>query len=199
MNFSIIQDHPDLLKYVLALQAKNSDALGFLPRRVFEQAVDANRLFLGLLNGEPCGYILAGSGFQGAMRCVQVAIQYDVRRRLYGAMLVSAVEGRGELLGCTSNILRCGSELEANAFWQGLGYVLTGTEESGEARKHRRTHLNVWRKTLAPEWIATSWKNGRPRIYSVGLEKERARDRQRACRERNSIRRPFCDINRTHV
>jgi hypothetical protein len=96
VNFSIVKSHPDLLKYVESLQAKNSDALGFLPRIVFERAAEAGQLFLGLLDGCPCGYILAGSGFQGILRRKQVCIQYDARRRLYGAMLVAAVDGAGQ-------------------------------------------------------------------------------------------------------
>lgn len=81
MNFAIVKSHPDLLKYVESLQAKNSEALGFLPRIVFEREAEKGRLFLGLLNGVPCGYILAGSGFQGILRRWQVCIQYDARRR----------------------------------------------------------------------------------------------------------------------
>jgi hypothetical protein len=65
MTFTIVREHPDLLTYVESLQAKNSDALGFLPRSVFECEAELGRIFLGLLNGEPCGYILAGSGWQG--------------------------------------------------------------------------------------------------------------------------------------
>jgi hypothetical protein len=96
MNFTIVRDHPDLLAYVVSLQAKNSNELGFLPACVFERGADDRRLFLGLLDGEPCGYILAGSGYQGVLRRWQVCIQYDARRRLYGAMLVEAVEQYGE-------------------------------------------------------------------------------------------------------
>src|SRR5947209_6612821 len=100
MSFAIVKDHPGLLKYVESLQAKNSNALGFLPRVVFEQAAEAERIFLGLLNGEPAGYILAGSGYRGLLRCPQVCVEYDARRRLYGAMLVAAVEQYGESIGC---------------------------------------------------------------------------------------------------
>jgi GNAT superfamily N-acetyltransferase len=182
VNFAIVKSHPDLLNYVESLQAKNSDSLGFLPNRVFELRSEAGQLFLGLLNGEPAGYIVAGTGFQGTMRCHQVCIEYDVRRRLYGAMLIAAVEQYGETLGCSRISLRCGSDLPANGFWQSLAYRLVATEESGIVRRHRR-HINVWGKALHPSVIATTWKNGRPRVYPVGLDRERAAARQRACRE----------------
>jgi len=178
MNFCVVKDHPSILKYSEDLQGKNSDELGFLPRCVFERGMNTGRLFLGLLNGEPCGYVIAGTGFQGVMRCHQVCIQFDVRRRLYGWMLVSAVEQYGESLGCTSIQLRCGSDLPANDFWKSLGYAAVGAKESGETRKARRPHLNIWSKPLFPSVPATIWKNGRPRIYLSNA------DRQRAYRQR---------------
>jgi hypothetical protein len=174
MSFIIVKEQPALLKYVESLQAKNSDALGFLPRVVFERAAEVGQLFLGLLNGEPCGYILAGSGFQGTLRCWQVCIQYDARRRLYGAMLVAAVEKWGEDQGCIQSVVHCASDLEANEFWQIVGYRLIGTAESGEARKPRRNHINVWSKPLFPAIPATAWKNGRPRVYASNAERQAA-------------------------
>ena len=156
MNFAIVKTHVDLLKYVEHLQSKNSDSLGFLPRVAFEQAASSGRLFLGLLNNEPCGYILAGSGYQGILRCPQVCIQYDARRRLYGAMLVAAVEKYGESIGCHRRAVRCGSDLDANSFWASVGYYLVGTAESGASRRYRRPHLNLYTKPLFPAGLA-SW------------------------------------------
>jgi GNAT superfamily N-acetyltransferase len=174
MNFTIVKSHPDLLAYVTALQAKNSDALGFLPSVVFERGVEVGRVFLGLLGGQPCGYILAGTGFQGTLRCYQVCVPYDARRRLYGAMLVAAAEEFGESLGCAQISLRCGSELPANEFWRSLGYQCAVTHESGAARKARRFHINEWTKTLFPSFLAEAWKNGRPRVYATNAERQRA-------------------------
>jgi GNAT superfamily N-acetyltransferase len=180
MNFTVVKSHPSLLRYVESLQAKNSNALGFLPRTVFEREAQLGRMFLGLLNGEPCGYILAGSGWQGVLRRWQVCIQYDARRRLYGAMLVAAVEQYGESLGCTQSIVRCASDLDANAFWAGVGYQFAGSKPGGVSRRSRRPCINVWLKALSPNWIATSWKNGRPRIYASDADRLRAwRERKR--------------------
>ena len=156
MNFAIVQSHPDLLKYIEHLQTQNSDALGFLPRVVFERAAEAGRVFLGLLNSELCGYILCGTGYQGVLRCPQVCIQYDARRRLYGAMLVAAVERYGESIGCHLRVVRCAPDLEANAFWESVGYSLVGTAESGESRRSQRPYLNVYTKPLVPAIVA-SW------------------------------------------
>jgi GNAT superfamily N-acetyltransferase len=184
VNFSVVTFHPSLVEYAVGLQAKHSNELGFLPRAVFERGAENGQLFLGLLNGEPCGYILAGSGFQGVLRRWQVCIQYDARRRLYGAMLVAAVEKYGEDRGCWRSEVRCASDLEANAFWASVGYTLTGEEPCGEARRPRRSHINIWTKPLHPAIPATEWANGRPRIYQTNA------DRQRAYRDRLALRKP---------
>jgi GNAT superfamily N-acetyltransferase len=182
LSFAIVRTHPDLVRYAVGLQAKNSNELGFLPRIAFEHGAAESRIFIGLLNGSPCGYVLVSSGYRGILRCTQVCIQYDARRRLYGAMLVAAAEQHAEDLGCTRIFLRCGSDLPANEFWQSVGYTVIGTEPSGEARRGHRTHLNIWTKVLSPAFTATSWRNGRPRIYSSNAE------RQKAYRERLALR-----------
>ena len=47
------------LPYVVDLEYKNKESLGFLPKMAFpEQRVTAGRVFLGRLNGEPFGYLL---------------------------------------------------------------------------------------------------------------------------------------------
>lgn len=177
---TIVKDHPDMLLYMEWLQSKNSDALGFLPRMAFEQHLEAGRAFLGLLNGSPCGYIIVGSGYRGVLRCWQVCIQYDTRRRLYGAMLVAASEEYGESLGCTVSVVHCASDLAANEFWADMGYMLAGAERAGESRRHCR-HINIWHKKLTPSWVATHWDNGRPRIYPTNAARQAAyRLRQKA-------------------
>jgi GNAT superfamily N-acetyltransferase len=159
------------------LQRKNSDSLGFLPRTAFEEGIAAGQIFLGILNGDPCGYIFCGSGYQGILRRWQLAIQYDARRRLYATKLIEAADAYGESLGCTKSIVRCASDLpDANAFWESVGYYLVGTAPAGEFRAHRR-QINIYEKQLNPPWVATSWVIGRPRrprLYSSNAEKQRA-------------------------
>ena len=56
-DFVVLQEHPDLVSFVDGLQRKNAEALSFYPRQVFEREQQKGRLFLGMLNGEPCGYL----------------------------------------------------------------------------------------------------------------------------------------------
>lgn len=146
-TFEIVRKHPHLVLHVDALQRANAEALSFYPTSALQREADKGRIFMGVLNGEPCGYIYAGA--QGAeVRCHQVCIPFDARRRLYGAQLVVAVEDYATAGGATALRLRCGFDLGANDFWRALGYVCIRIEDGGVRRMRK---INVWRKSLAAE------------------------------------------------
>jgi len=146
-DFVVVKTHPNMLLYIDMLQKKNAEALSFYPKQVFEREADNGRLFLGLLNGEPCGYLYVGATGKD-VKCHQVCIEYDARRRLYGAQIVSVMENYA-LEGKSSSItLRCGFDLDANKFWKDMGYEVIMHQQGGVRRM--RT-INIWRKQLTPE------------------------------------------------
>lgn len=152
-DFVIVKDHPDMLIYIDSLQKKNSEALSFYPTQVFEREKQNGRLYLGLLNGEPSGYIYVGAS-GGDVKCHQVCIQYDARRKLYGAMLVIALENYANESLSNSITLRCGFDLDANKFWKEMGYNCIAVKQGG-IRRNRK--INVWRKYLQPQLFAPEW------------------------------------------
>lgn len=133
-----------MLTYIDMLQKKNAEALSFYPKQVFEREQKNGRLFLGLLNNQPCGYIYVGAG-GGDVKCHQVCIQYDARRKLYGAMLVVALEDYAKKHFSNSVTLRCGFDLDANKFWQEMGYNCINIVDGGIRRMRK---INIWRKYL---------------------------------------------------
>jgi len=150
-DFVVIKSHPNLLLYVDSLQKKNAEALSFYPKQVFEREAEKGRIFLGMLNGEPCGYLYAGA--QGRdVKLHQVCIEYDARRRLHGAMIVSCMEEYAEEGKATSITLRCGFDLEANKFWGEMGYGCIQHQKGGVRRMRV---INVWRKWLREELFTT--------------------------------------------
>ena len=146
-DFLIIQDHPNMLTYIDMLQKKNAEALSFYPKVVFEREKENGRLFLGLLNGVPCGYIYMGAG-GGDVKCHQVCIEYDARRKLYGSMLTIAMEDYAKKHQSNSVTLRCGFDLDANKFWKENGYNVIKIVDGGIRRMRK---INVWRKYLKPQ------------------------------------------------
>lgn len=150
-NFVVVQDHPDMLTYIDFLQKKNAESLSFYPKQVFEREKEKGRLFLGMLNGQPCGYIYVGA--QGnAVKCHQVCIQYDARLQMYGAALVSALEEYASDGNATAVSLRCGFDIDANKFWKALGYEVVAIVDGGVRRMRK---INIWRKQLLPELFET--------------------------------------------
>lgn len=129
------------------LQKKNAEALSFYPKQVFEREKENGRLFLGLLNGEPCGYLYVGAS-GGDVKCHQVCIQYDARRKLYGAMIATVMEDYANKSLSNSITLRCGFDLEANAFWKEMGYNVLKIVDGGVRRQRK---INIWRKYLQPQ------------------------------------------------
>ena len=150
-DFVVLQEHPSMIDYIDGLQRKNAEALSFYPRQVFEREQAKGRLFLGMLNGEPCGYLYVGAT-GGDMKCHQVCIQYDARRRLYGAAIVQVMEQYAWDGHCASITLRCGFDLDANDFWKAMGYRVIQHQEGGVRRM--RT-INIWRKQMSPELFET--------------------------------------------
>jgi GNAT superfamily N-acetyltransferase len=146
-DFLIIQDHPNMITYIDMLQKKNAEALSFYPKVVFEREKENGRLFLGLLNGQPCGYIYMGAG-GGDVKCHQVCIEYDARRKLYGSMLTIAMEDYAKKHQSNSVTLRCGFDLDANKFWKENGYNVIKIVDGGIRRMRK---INVWRKYLKPQ------------------------------------------------
>jgi hypothetical protein len=148
-EFQIVKVHPDLLLYVDALQKKNAEALSFYPKCVFERESKNGRILLGLLNGDPCGYLYVGATGND-VKCHQVCIEYDARRKLYGAALVAAMEDYAE--GAFTITLRCGFDLDANQFWKEMGYQCINIQDGGIRRMRK---INVWRKSLNSELFIT--------------------------------------------
>jgi hypothetical protein len=146
-DFEIVTQHPDMLKYIDYLQHKNAESLSFYPMQVFEREYAKQRLFLGILNKQPCGYLYVGAK-GGDVKCHQVCIQYDLRNRLYGAMLVAAMENYA--YNAYTITLRCGFDLDANDFWRALGYTCINVVPGGMRRNRQ---INVWRKVVTKEVI----------------------------------------------
>jgi hypothetical protein len=146
-DFVVVKEHPQMLIFIDMLQKKNAEALSFYPKQVFEREKENGRLFLGLLNGEPAGYLYVGAS-GGDVKCHQVCIEYDARRKMYGQMLAICMEQYAKDAYSASITLRCGFDLDANNFWKEMGYNVIQILDGGVRRMRK---INVWRKYLRPQ------------------------------------------------
>lgn len=128
--------------YVMALQRANRESVGGLPRPAIDERLGRGTVVLGVLNGDPMGYLMWDYR-SNVVRIPQACIQYDARRRKYGAALVSWLLQQHP----TANEvrLRCAADLEANIFWRGMGFVCTAATPGGSRRGRL---INSWSLSL---------------------------------------------------
>ena len=140
----------DLL-YIDDLQKKNAEQLAFYPKIVFEREVGNCRILLAKINDTPAGYLYHGA-FGKTLKIHQACIQYDVRGFLYGAELIRFLNRLAKNMGCLSITLRCGSDLDANKFWQAMGFYCESITAGGVRRMR---DINCWRLDLQPILFTT--------------------------------------------
>ncbi len=134
-----------VVAYVCDLAKKNSEALSFIPTPRLERYAEVGQILLAEENGEPCGFIVHGSGWP-QMRVYQACVQYDARRREHGMSLVARLADKARRAGCSEIRLACADDLEANRFWAEAGFALCRQKAGGQRRG--RTH-NVWALALS--------------------------------------------------
>jgi hypothetical protein len=132
------------LPYVVHLQKKHADAVGFIPRMALREKIEQGRIWLARENGEPAGFLHHGSLARPEVRIFQAAIQYDARRRYLGLEMVCHLLRLASDARARGVSLRCLSFLEANEFWDAAGFKLLTTEPGAKGT------LNVWVKRLSP-------------------------------------------------
>ena len=86
---------PADLAYVVELQKRNGEAVGFIPRAALSEKIDRGQIHLTTENGEPAGYLHHGSLAVPEVRIFQAAVQYDARRRHHGLALLADLVDRG--------------------------------------------------------------------------------------------------------
>ena len=136
------------IAFIDALQKKASKSLGFMTRETLEGKVRLGEALVAQTpGGEPVGYAI-GSDRYYKREDVGVIYQVNVvptrRRGLVGAALV-----RGMLAGWPWGVRLaccwCAQDLEANRFWQSLGFVPLAYR-GGSTRK-QRTHV-FWQRRV---------------------------------------------------
>lgn len=128
------------LAYIVGLQNDNRESVGHLPTPAIAERIERGTISIGHLNGWPFGYLLYD--FRGGhCKIHQACIQYDARRKLYGATLLWWTLDR--LDHKQSVTLRCAADLEANLFWKAMGFTPIAVQDGG---KRRGRLINVWRR-----------------------------------------------------
>ena len=172
------------LTYIDHLQRKNSDVLGFMRKATFEREIPRFRIMLAEIDKEPVGYLYHGSE-QTVCKIHQACIEYDLRGQTYGSALVNTLLGHLEAFGVYTVLLNCGSEIQANKFWQTMGFYCQIIAPGGYKRSR---DINVWRYDIQPALFTTETKPSnkpikwmrRENVYLQKGQREMASDERRS-------------------
>jgi len=146
----------DTLAYITWQMARDSNALGFIPKTTLKSRYLARNLYLLQRNslGEKIGYLLHGPPKAGqALYVHQCVIRLDHRRRLHATRLVCSLIARARLNGVDALHLRCALTLEASFFWPTLGFRLHHVENGGPGRNRK---IGVYTLDLATRPFPTA-------------------------------------------
>lgn len=129
-------------------EERTNESLGFSPTQTYQREAEAGKIFVGFLNGQPCGYVYAGAMIPGKdLKVFQACLEFDIRRSLHGTAIIAHVVALATAAGCTGVTLRCGFDLAANAFWEAIGFYVYAYRPGG---LRRGRILNCWRTDLGP-------------------------------------------------
>lgn len=126
MDNQLVISPSKLLTYCIDLMARDSNALGFVPRGRFAERIEHGQVLPAWDNGQLAGYILIGRP-RDWLHIHQTAIQQDARRLQHGQALVDRAMAVARGAGCQGIGLRCAVDLPSNAFWMSLGFSLVST------------------------------------------------------------------------
>lgn len=114
------------IRYLVHLQAKWTNNLGFLPRCALERYIDNRQVLTVLENNEPAGYLIWTFRKDGIVRIPQVAIDPELLRTTLGTKVMNHIRRAAVAGHCSIIRLKSRSDLKANQFWPGLGFRVTG-------------------------------------------------------------------------
>ncbi|MEM1011206.1 MAG: GNAT family N-acetyltransferase [Planctomycetota bacterium] len=178
----------DDLAWIDKLQKAERAALGFLPWTALREKVERNEVLVADVIGKPAGYLIASDRYQKRDELgliTQMNVDPLYRGNLVAAALLQAQFDRSAY-GCRLYSCWCAQDLEANRFWEAMGFVAIafrtgggrkdeggGMREEGQNQKSGvgpsslrphpfslspspRVHL-FWQKRIRPDDKTTAW------------------------------------------
>ena len=150
--------------FVDALQKQHGKQLGYMPRAQIHGKIALGHVLVAELadeagSGTPVGYVVGNDRYYKRDDCgiiYQLCVAPGARRGLIGAMLIKALFDRAAY-GCRLFCCWCAQDIEANRFWESLGFVpLAYRAGSDKKITGGRVHI-FWQKRIRPGDVTTPW------------------------------------------
>jgi N-acetylglutamate synthase-like GNAT family acetyltransferase len=159
------------LPFIDDLQRQHSRMVGWFPTRQLETNIKQGKLLIAEETpGTPVGYCISSDRYFKRDDCgivYQLNVAPMKQRGLVGAALVKTVFERAAY-GCKLFCCWCAQDLEANHFWESIGFVplafRTGSRRGGKT-KEPRIHI-FWQRRIregdaeTPYWFPSETSGG---------------------------------------
>src|SRR4051812_47016873 len=156
-DVSVREATPDDVPFIDALQKLHAKQVGFMPRGQLEGKIKAREVIVAENSrGERVGYCI---GTDRYFKHDDVGIIYQLnvapgkQRGFVGATLLRAMFDRAAY-GCKLFCCWCAQDIEANRFWEAMGFVPLAFRAGSE--KKSRVHI-FWQKRIRAGDAATPW------------------------------------------
>ncbi len=142
--------------FIDSLQKQSGAALGFMPDSWIEGKIAKEKVLVAESAGLPVGYVMGTDRYQkhddvGIVYQLNVAASH--RRGFVGATLLKALFDHSAY-GCKLYSCWCAQDLDANHFWESMGFVPLAFRAGSE--KKRRVHI-FWQKRIREGDKTTPW------------------------------------------
>ena len=144
--------------FIDSLQKRHGKQLGFFPRAQMQGYVENGRVLVAedVTTRQPVGYCASRDRY---LKRDELGIIYQLcvapgrQRGLVGATLIREVFTRSAY-GCRLYCCWCAQDLDANRFWESLGFVPIAFR--GGSGKKKRVHI-FWQKRTVEGDVETKW------------------------------------------
>ncbi|HEV2292657.1 MAG TPA: GNAT family N-acetyltransferase [Tepidisphaeraceae bacterium] len=143
------------LPFLDAMQKKHSRALGYFPTKQFEGYIEMGGVLVAEAEGMPVGYCISRDRY---LKRDELGVIYQLcvapgdQRKLIGASLIKATIERSAY-GCRLYCCWCAQDLDANYFWESMGFVPIAFRAGSTGKK--RVHI-FWQRPIV-DGDATPW------------------------------------------
>jgi hypothetical protein len=145
------------IPFIDALQKRHTKQVGWMPTKQFEGKIAAGHVLIAEDGaGGRVGYLIGNDQYfkrDDVGIVYQINVVPEVRRSLVAASLLRAQFERSAY-GCRLYCCWCAQDIEANRFWEAMGFVPLAFRSGSEKRS--RVHI-FWQKRIRSGDETTPW------------------------------------------
>ncbi|MBC7785572.1 MAG: GNAT family N-acetyltransferase, partial [Burkholderiales bacterium] len=152
---------PGDLSFIDQLQKKHTKMVGWMPTKTLQGKIELGHVIVAEANDERLGYCIGNDRYfkrDDVGIIYQMNVVPDRQRGFIGASLLKAMFDRAAY-GCRLFCCWCAQDIEANKFWESMGFVPLAYRAGSETRGKNggaRVHI-FWQKKIRGKDDPVNW------------------------------------------